>query len=103
MSEAAVVLPSKEQFTAHVDSTFRARVADGQAFDFQLFKLESTISNNIQEAFSLLFKAPLDTPPFQNIFRLEHESLGEMDLFLVPVKQKEDCYVFEAVFNRLLV
>jgi hypothetical protein len=50
-----------------------------------------------------LFRAPLDAPPFQNMFHLEHEKLGVMDLFLVPVKQKEDCLVFEAVFNHLVV
>lgn len=103
MSEACVVLPPKEQFTEHIDSTFKARLEDGQVFDFHLFKLESTISNKVQEAFSLLFRAPLETPPFQNMFHLSHESLGEMDLFLVPVKKKDDCLIFEAVFNKLLV
>jgi len=103
MSEAVVTLPSKEQFTEHVDSTFKARLEDGQVFDFHFFKLDPKISNNIQEAFSLLFRAPLETPPFQNMFHLEHEKMGAMDLFLVPVRQKDDCLVFEAVFNRLLV
>lgn len=87
----------------NLDSNFRASLEDGQAFDFQLFKLEPGISNKIQDAFSLLFRAPLETPPFQNLFHVEHEKLGAMDLFLVPVRRKEDCYVFEAVFNRLLV
>lgn len=103
MSEAVVTLPTKEQFSEHVDSTFKGRLDDGQVFDLELFKIESSISNNIQEAFSLLFRAPLDIPPFQNMFHLEHEKMGEMDLFLVPVRQKDDCLVFEAVFNRLLV
>lgn len=98
-----MALPTKEQFSEHVDSTFKARLDDGQAFDFQFFKLEPAISNSIQESFSLLFRAPLDTPPFQNTFHLEHEKMAPMDLFLVPVRQKEDCFVFEAVFNRLLV
>ena len=103
MSESVVVLPSKDQFAEQVDSLFKARLEDGQVFDFHLFKLDPTISNKIQEAFSLLFRAPLDTPPFQNLFHLEHEKLGEMDLLLVPVRQKDDCLIFEAVFNRLLV
>lgn len=103
MSEAVVTLPTKEQFSEQVRTTFKGRLDDGQVFDFELFKVESTISNNIQEAFSLLFRAPLEIPPFQNVFHLEHEKMGEMDLFLVPVRQKDDCLVFEAVFNRLLV
>lgn len=103
MSETVVTLPTKDQFLEHVDSKFKARLDDGQVFDFHFFKLDTTISNNIQEAFSLLFRAPLEMPPFQNMFHLEHEKLGDMDLFLVPVRKKEDCLVFEAVFNRLLV
>jgi hypothetical protein len=96
-------LPSKEQFSGQVDSTFKARLDDGSSFELHLFKLETTISNNIQEAFSLLFRAPLDIPPFQNVFQIEHDELGAFELFLVPIKKKDDCLVFEAVFNNLLV
>ena len=103
MTEAVVTLPSKEQFTEYLDSMFVARLEDGQNFNLQLFRLDSSISNKMQESFSLLFRAPLDTPPFQNTFHIEQEKLGKMDLFLVPVEKKEDCIVFEAVFNRLLV
>lgn len=103
MGEKLIELPGKDQFSENLDSTFRAKLDDGQAIDFQLFKLETKISNSFQECFSLLFRAPVDAPPFQNMFRLEHDKLGVMDLFLVPIKKKEDCLVFEAVFNRLLV
>lgn len=103
MHEAVATLPTIEQFTEHLNSTFKGQLDDGQIFDLELFKVESTISNNMQEAFSLLFRAPLDIPPFQNIFHLEHAKIGKMDLFLVPIRQKDDCLVFEAVFNQLLV
>lgn len=101
MYEAIATLPEKGQFLEHLDSTFRARLEDGQVFNLHFYKLDSTISNDIQEAFSLLFRAPLDMPPFQNMFHVEHDKMGEMDLFLVPVSKKDDCLVFEAVFNRL--
>jgi hypothetical protein len=103
MSEIKVELPTKEQFSEQLNSTFRANLDDGQVIDLQFFKLESTISNPVQEAFSLMFRAPVDAPPFQNMFRLEHEKLGAMELFLVPVKKKDDGLYYEAVFNRLLV
>ena len=103
MAELGADLPTKEQFSAHVDSTFRASLDSGESMELRFFRLDPAISNSIQESFSLMFKAPLDTPPVQNMFRLEHDKLGAMELFLVPVKQKDDCLVFEAVFNRLLV
>lgn len=50
-------------------------------------------------AFSLLFTCPDLDPPFQAIFKLDHESTGELDLFLVPVGQDERGLLMEAVFN----
>lgn len=103
MSEIAVELPTKEQFLENLDSDFRTTLDDGRAFDFRFFRLDTTISNSVQEAFSMLFRAPLDVPPEQGMFHLEHDVLGSFDLFLVPIKQKEDALIFEAVFNRLLL
>lgn len=102
MSEIAVELPTKDQFLENLDSDFRATIDDVGTFDLHFFKLDTTISNSAQEAFSMLFRAPLDTPPEQGTFRFEHDVLGSFDLFLVPIKQKEDALIFEAVFNRLL-
>lgn len=102
MSQIAVELPSKSQFLENLDSDFRATLEDGRTFDLHLFKVETTISTSVQEAFSMLFRAPLDTPAEQGTFHLEHGILGGLDLFLVPIKQKEDALIFEAVFNRIL-
>ena len=102
MSEIIGKLPSREEFSGQVDSIFQARVSEASVFDLRLVKYDEHVINEVQENFSLLFLAPLDAPPVQNTFRLEHESLGEMDLFLVPVKKDEDGIYFEAVFNRFL-
>ncbi len=103
MTEKPVALPAKDQFAEQLDSIFRTSLDDGRVIDLHLFKLETTISNSIQEGFSLLFRAPVDAPPFQNMFHMEHDTLGAMDLFLVPVKKKEDGLIYEAVFNRMVV
>ena len=102
MSEKLVELPTRVQFSEQMESIFRAKLDDGQTLDLHLVKVESKTSNAFQECFSLLFHAPLDAPPFQNMFCLEHDKLGVMDLFLVPVEKKDDCLVFEAVFNHLV-
>lgn len=103
MSEPQNVLPTKEQFTEQLNSVFRADLGEGRSMDLLLFKLDSGVSTPIQEAYSLMFRAPVDAPPAQNVYTLEHEKLGKMDLFLVPVKKKEDGLYYEAVFNHLLV
>ena len=50
-------------------------------------------------AFSLLFACPNVDQPFQAMFKLDHESTGELDLFLVPVGQDERGLLMEAVFT----
>ncbi len=100
MSDIAGKMPSKEKFSEQVDSIFQARVSEGLPFDLRLVRFDDIVSNAVQENFSLLFQAPSDAPPIQNIFQLSHEALGKMDLFLVPVKKDENGIYYEAVFNR---
>ena len=103
MSETRVELPTKEQFLEHLGTKFKATLEDGQVFEIEFLRLDEKISTKIQEGYSLIFKAPLETPPFQGMFHLEHETLEPLDLFLVPINQKEDGLIFEAVFNLLKI
>lgn len=85
-----------------MNSVFKADLGDGRMTDLVLFRMDAGVTNSIQEAYSLMFRAPLDAPHHQNVYRLDHEKLGTFDLFLVPVKKKEDGLYYEAVFNNLL-
>jgi hypothetical protein len=50
-------------------------------------------------SFSLVFSGPRGLFLPQRIYRLEHESLGVLDLFLVSVQPDARGALFEAVFN----
>ncbi len=102
MIDIAEKLPSKEDFSSALDSIFQVVGTDVPGFDLVLVEVDVLISNEVQENYSLLFRAPIDVPPLQNVYRLEHESLGKMDLFMVPVKQDEDGTYFEAIINLLI-
>ena len=102
MIDTAEKLPTKQEFSDALDSCFQAHIADGPDFDLFLIEFEDIVSNATQENYSLLFRATVDAPPVQNIYRVEHETLGAMDLFLVPVKKDENGLYYQAVFNRLL-
>ena len=94
-------LPDKQGFAGQVDSLFRASLDEGPMVEMSLVKLTEIVCSDVQENFSLLFRSPIDIPPEQGIYRMEHESLGPMDIFLVPVKLDETGLYFEAVFNNL--
>ena len=54
-----------------------------------------------QERFSIVFRGPRDRPLEQGTYRMQHDQLGALDLFLVPIGQDQAGVYYEAVFNRL--
>ena len=102
MSELIAVLPTKQQFLSALDSVFRVELTGVPGFEMALVKVDEIVSNDMQENFSLLFRAPVEAPAFQSIYRLTHNGLGPMDVFLVPIKKDEGGLYYEAVFNHIL-
>jgi hypothetical protein len=93
------ILP-KESFTDNLNTQFRIFFEPDISFNLELFEVADGITTPEQEQFSLFFRGPLETAFRQGIHRLEHERLGELQLFLVPVDRKPDGMVYEAAFNR---
>ncbi len=54
------------------------------------------------ERFSLYFLGPGDFYLPQRIYRMKHDELGDLDIFIVPVSKGATGYRYEAVFSRLL-
>jgi hypothetical protein len=50
-----------------------------------------------RQAFSLLFRSPVPAP--QGTYLLHHESLGQLEIFCVPVAQDGAGVQLEAVFS----
>ena len=51
------------------------------------------------ERFSAFFSGPGDRFLSQNTYSIEHDQMGTFALFLVPVKQDQNGFRYEAVFN----
>lgn len=93
--------PSKAEFEAAVGSEFLMELDGGATAPLLLKKCETKTDTSIQQCFSLVFVAPADAPPVQLMRRMRHAALGEMTIFLVPVKLDSSGLYYEAVFNRL--
>ena len=102
MSVIAEKLPTYDEFTAQLNSRFRLHIDSDNSVDAFLVESNSVVTNEVQQGFSLMFRAPSEAPPVQNTYRLEHERLGAMDLFLVPVRKDDDGLYYEAIFSHLL-
>jgi uncharacterized protein DUF6916 len=91
-----------EMFSGHENSKFLMHYGDSQTAELELISVKDVGSSPRQSQFSLVFKGPPDGPAAQNIFRLEHEKLGALDLFLVPIARDKDGFSYEAIFNRMI-
>ncbi len=49
--------------------------------------------------FSVVFRGPLSPILPQATYRLEHDGLGTLDLFIVPLGPERDAMRYEAVFG----
>ena len=92
-------------FAPAVGDTF---VVDaGEAGRLELELLESRLhdpdapaedASGTRPPFTLEFRGPPDPILPQHIYRLEHPSLGPLEIFIVPVGRDETGTTYEAVF-----
>jgi hypothetical protein len=60
-------------------------------------KAQNTRPDAPRVAFSLLFACPVPAP--QGTYAIQHETLGQLEIFLVPIKQDDAGVQLEAIFS----
>lgn len=103
----AVFMFTEETFKPYVGGIFQAPNARGEMIELRLTKLQSykpttTLTTRTREskAFSLIFKASDELPPFTSIHSIKHPALGQFDLFLTKRKTDDGDIYYEAVINH---
>ncbi len=94
-----------ETFAPKVGSTFRV-VDDAVTLDAELEAVEAADAGQAAAAraagqrqpFSIFLRGPVEPVLPQRIYRLEHDDLGALELFLVPIGQDARGTRYEAVF-----
>lgn len=92
---------SYQTFAPHLKTPFIVR--DGDAFvRLELIEATEVRDNPRMEQFSIIFRGPQVPQLTQRIHLLEHDQLGKIEMFLVPIGSMFDaeglCY--QSVFNR---
>ncbi len=94
-------LLSLQHFAGCLNETFKASLGDS-TLDFVLVEaapLPQRRADAARAPFSLLF---LNTSAIvfpQQIYRMSHPRLGELGIFVTPIAQNRDGFVYQAVFN----
>ncbi len=95
-------IPSREAFTGHMGDSFRLPLNADQSLSLTLIEvtpLKAYEGLPRQDPMALLFRGPCDVVLPQNTYNLEHERLGTVTLFLVPIIPDAEGPRYEAVIN----
>jgi hypothetical protein len=95
-----------DSFAPAVGETFVLDAGDAGRLHLEL--LESRLqypdapaadASGARAPFTLLFRGPVEPILPQRIYRLEHDSVGPIEIFIVPVGSDEAGTTYEAVFG----
>ena len=89
-------------FAGRVGEPFRIAIDDATMLTTQLIEVTpagTPAGGPRRVAFSLVFRSPTGAPLPQRIYRIHHDELGALELFLVPIGPDPDGMLYEAVFS----
>jgi hypothetical protein len=93
---------TRDSLSDQLNTKFRIGVAPEQVVELELVEVEAHGDVPGQtERFSAYFRGPLELFLPQSIYRMEHERLSEMEIFIVPIRKDGEGIYYEAVFNRM--
>ncbi len=93
---------TRDRFYECLNSQFRLLDIPSEGKALVLGQVSELHKSHKYEIFSLLFYGPVEYPLQQRIYRLQHDRLGILEIFLVPVGRDKEGYHYEAVFNRMI-
>lgn len=96
---------NKADFSQHINESFRIFNEPFGQVDSKLIEV-SCLGNGSPEdkgeeersSFSIVFLGPNEPVLTQRIYPIEHDVMGHLDLFLVPIGPNADGMRYEAVF-----
>jgi len=85
-------------FSQHLNSRFHV---EQTPVDLELVEVSELKKYPLQEEFVIVFRGPSNAFLDQGTRSLSHELMGQFVIFMVPIRQDEHGFYYEAVFNRL--
>jgi len=89
-----------EAFKNNLGSEFQVSVEPDRTVELKLTEVSERKTYPRQEQFAILFQGPSDAFLGQGTRLFNHETMGTFELFVVPVRQDDQGFYYEAIFNR---
>lgn len=88
-------------FEKHLNQTFVIHPSDVESIETQLVGVTDLgeIAPKGRRAFSLVFRGPREPALPQRIYAIGHETMGRMEIFIVPIGPDAEGMRYEAVFT----
>jgi hypothetical protein len=93
---------TKNIFEQNLNTKFWLVDDRSESYPIDLVEIANEHSSAQQEQFALRFRGDRNQVLSQRIYPMKHDSIGEFDLFLVPIGRDATGTFYEAVFNRLV-
>jgi|SRR5579872_2687535 hypothetical protein len=91
---------TRRMFEENLNTRFWLVAEGADPYALDLMECVNGHSTPRQEQFSLRFRGDWSKIFPQRIYTMKHDSMGEFELFLVPIARDESGTTYEAVFNR---
>jgi hypothetical protein len=88
-------------FAQQLNTKFQIQVDADKRIDLTMVELSELKLSPRQEQFAIVFRGPLEVFLGQGMRDFEHEQMGKLPLFIVPISKDDEGVYYEAVFNRL--
>ncbi|MCA1567462.1 MAG: hypothetical protein LC803_17795 [Acidobacteria bacterium] len=91
-----------DSLSAQLNTKFRIGVETEKIVELELVEVQAHGDLPGQtERFSALFRGALHLFLPQGTYRMQHEQLGSVEIFIVPIRKDAEGIYYEAVFNRV--
>jgi hypothetical protein len=92
---------NSKSFAECLHTGFEVHLSPDQRVTCELIEVKERHDAPHLEQFSLLFRGPVTPVLSQRIHTLQHERLGQVELFLVPLGPDGQGMTYEVIFNRI--
>ena len=89
-----------QEFTQHLNTKFYSPIDEDQRVELELAEISELKQTSRNEEFAIVLRGPKEAFLGQGTRYFEHDQLGKFELFIVPIRDDDEGYYYEAVFNR---
>jgi hypothetical protein len=91
---------SRDDFAEQAGTSFRGFINSDEPTEIKLVEVTELKETEQVENFSLIFEAPIGADVVTGLVKMEHDTLGSIDVGISPFGQDENTTKYEAVFSR---